>query len=1113
MDAFGQLLVQIDAFIRKYYKNQMIKGSILVAAVLLFTFLLVATLEYVGRFGSTVRGLLLFSFLFTNGFLLVRYFAIPLLKLFAIGKLISREQASALIGSFFPEISDRILNTLQLNQTTDNHSASVELVRASIEQRSRELSVVPFSSGIDLRKNWNYVKYASPVVVLFILTLVFFPEVVTKGSKRVVLFQEQFKEDAPFEFVLRSSLENLEEGSAPAVEVMLRGKQLPEKVYVHSTEGNFLMKRISKNGFRIQLPKLAKSTRFYFEAGGFVSGSHWIKIVPKTTVGKFTAELKYPAYLGLKNEVIQHAGDLEVPEGTSVKWSSFAANVEQTTIELYGRRWVKKSEGFSFSTTAMNDGVLSLSYVNRFSKKVDSAQYRISVVKDFHPTISVIEEVDTLSSAIRFFQGQVGDDYGLTKLVFVYTIRKKNGKEITQRVPVTKVAGTSYAFTHAVDFRREAIEVDDKIEYYFTVYDNDGVRGPKASSSSVYTYELPSLEQLNELREEKVEASKEQLNQLIRKAAEFRKNVERMKKEALNSKSSSYSKKNQVQQLQQEQMNLMQSVEQLKQQMNESLDEKNKLSEMDLELLEKQELLEKLLNEVMDKELMDLLKQLEELMEKQGNQNLPEKLDQLEMKSEDMKKQLDRSLELLKRMQVNEKLDDIQKELEGLSKEQEDLKKKVEEQKLSNEQAKEEQEKINDKFDALKKDLEELNDLNQSLDKPMNLGDQEELKKEISENLQDSKENLEKNKSKKAGESQQKSADGMESLANQLEKMQQEANKQQQEEDINSLRQILESLMALSFRQEDVMNRFYKVKDQDPFYKKLGRRQRSIVDDTKIVRDSLERLASRQPKIATFIDQELSQLELNFKAGLENIDEHKRQPLNQNLQYVMTAFNNLALLLNESLQQMQSQMNSDMKGAGACSNPGGSGKKPSSSGNSQDMKETLKKQLEQMKKGQNPGGQMPGDKPGQGQEGSGGFGNKEFAKMAAQQTAIRQRLEQIRNELNQDGKGNGNKLNPLIKELEQQEKELLNKQLTPEMVKRQQNIMTRLLESEKALLERDFDEKRESKEGKIFNYSNQKRIDEYNQQKLKQVELLRGVDPLYRKYYKDKAAEYFNRGL
>lgn len=188
----------------------------------------------------------------------------------------------------------------------------------------------------------------------------------------------------------------------------------------------------------------------------------------------------------------------------------------------------------------------------------------------------------------------------------------------------------------------------------------------------------------------------------------------------------------------------------------------------------------------------------------------------------------------------------------------------------------------------------------------------------------------------------------------------------------------------------------------------------------------------------------------------------------------------------------------------------------------QDMKQMLKKQLEQMKKGQGEGGknpgQKPGDKPGNqpgGKDGQGGMGlgNKQIAKMAAEQSAIRKRLEQLRKELNKGGKGEGNKLSPLIKELEEQERDLVNKRLNNNMIKRQQDILTRLLESEKATRERGLDEKRESKSGKNENNGNLIRFDQYNKEKLKQIELLRSVDPAYRKYYKDRANEYFNRML
>jgi hypothetical protein len=227
----------------------------------------------------------------------------------------------------------------------------------------------------------------------------------------------------------------------------------------------------------------------------------------------------------------------------------------------------------------------------------------------------------------------------------------------------------------------------------------------------------------------------------------------------------------------------------------------------------------------------------------------------------------------------------------------------------------------------------------------------------------------------------------------------------------------------------------------------------------------------------------------------------------------MTSYNNLALLLNESLQSMQQQMQSMQQGSGSCNNPGGKGKpKPGSSMTPGDMKEMLQKQLEQLQKGQGKEGKSPGDGKGQGKEGQNmlGLSNEQIAKMAAEQTAIRQRLEELKQELNKDGQGQGNALNELLKELEKQESDLINKSFNNEMLTRQKNILTRLLESEKALLERGYEEKRESNSGKNLQDGNKIRFDEYNKEKLKQIELLKTIDPVYKKYYKDKANEYFN---
>lgn len=1115
MSAFDRLIEQIDAFIRKYYKNEILKGVLVFTGFLLGSWLLVSGLEFFGRFSSNVRLVLLVLFLLGNAVILFRYFLKPLMNLYSFGKRIDRKQAAGIIGSFFPTISDRLLNTLQLSEVNNPNDRSFELLRASVAQRSNELTAVPFVDAIRYRESKRYLKYVIPVALLFGAIAVFVPQWLIDGSSSVVNYEKA--QPAPFSFCVVSSTDAVDEGESVTIDAVISGAYIPERVYMVSDRGRFLMKKTRKNQVSFTFENLKSSTGFHFEAEDVRSEDFHLNVIGKSSLGKLVAEIDYPKYLNRKSEVVSNIADLDLPEGTKVNWTVAAKNVKSVAVLWNDTSKVYPSGDVRFSGKYRSSGEVRFVMKNAVTSKTDTASVQLKVIKDAFPSVLVNESVDSLKKSIRSFEGMISDDYGLTRLTFHYAISKKSGREIKRSINVQKVSGTSEKFVFSVDFSREQLDVEDKISYYFVVSDNDGVNGSKSTRSQAFIYELPTLENLNEKRDEVQKDVQNSLQDLMRKAEKFQKDVDKLQKSMMSQSKADFKTMEQIQQLQMKQQSLQNEMEAVQEKLKENTEEKNQLSEMDEELLKQQQMIEELMKEVMDDELKKLLEDLEKMLRENNQDELKQESQKLDQSAEDMKKQLDRTLESLKRLQVNEKIDDVEKELRELSKEQEELKNAIEQKKISEEKAREQQKEIDKKFDQLKEDMEEMNKLNEDLERPMSLDDFKEEQESIDEKLKESSDQLEKGRTGKAGEQQKKAAEEMKQLADQLDNQQKQANQKQNSEDMGLLRVLLENLMALSFNQEANLQAFTKVKDTDPVYRKLGRKQRGIIDDTKVVEDSLFALAKRQPKIATFIDKELKDIRSNFNLIVNEIDEHQRKQLGQHQQLVMTSYNNLALLLNESLQSMQQQAQSEQKGSGSCDNPGGSGKKPGGGEMSPgDMKEMLKKQLEDMKKGQMPGGKQPGDKPGQGQgqpgnQGMPGLGNKEIAKMAAQQTAIRQRLEQLRNEMNKEGQGKGNGLNPLIKELEQQEKDLINKKFSHEMIRRQQDILTRLLESEKALKERGFQEKRESEGGKDKNYSNLIRFDEYNRQKLGHVEMLRSVDPMLSKYYKDKASEYFNK--
>jgi hypothetical protein len=164
-NSYHILIDQIDAFIRKYYKNQLVRGSLLFTLFFLLAFLFTSSLEFFGRFPVLVRGILFFGFVVLQSYLFIRFIGIPLSRLWAFGKRISHLQAAEIIGVFFPDVADKLKNTIQLQQDLDGNLGNIDLIAASIAQRANQLSVISFESAIQYKTQRHYLKYLIPVLV------------------------------------------------------------------------------------------------------------------------------------------------------------------------------------------------------------------------------------------------------------------------------------------------------------------------------------------------------------------------------------------------------------------------------------------------------------------------------------------------------------------------------------------------------------------------------------------------------------------------------------------------------------------------------------------------------------------------------------------------------------------------------------------------------------------------------------------------------------------------------------------------------------------------------------------------------------------------------------
>ena len=482
------------------------------------------------------------------------------------------------------------------------------------------MNVISFTQAVDFRENKKYLKYLVPVFLLFMGVYLFAPSWVLVGSERVLNYTSEYKQQAPFSFHLRSANIPIEEGQDYKVVIELKGSEFPEQVYLINENGKFLLEKTAKNQFVGWMRKVKNTTNFYVQGNEYSSPKYTLKVIGKAVIGKLEARLVYPKYLGKTNEIIKNAGDLTVPEGTTIEWLVETKNTKYVDFIFNNVSQRFMGQKVKVQRTIKEASKGKIQFNNFFTNKIDSSTFLVSVSKDAFPSIQVEEFTDSIKEGIRYFSGQVADDYGLVSLNFVYTVISATGKTKSNSIKVKPMNGTQLDFDFAVDFRRENVQLKDRIEYYFIVGDNDGVNGSKYTKSQTYTYELPTLEELNDNREADQAEMQKKMSDIINQTQDFQNKVEKLKKEIMNSKSTDWDKLNKVEELKKEQQNLQESLEQLKEKMDQSIEEKNQLSEMDKELLEKQEMIEKLLEEVMDDELKKLLEDLMKMMEQNNKQ-------------------------------------------------------------------------------------------------------------------------------------------------------------------------------------------------------------------------------------------------------------------------------------------------------------------------------------------------------------------------------------------------------------------------------------------------------------------------------------------------------------
>ena len=1098
-----QLLIsKLDKFIRKFYVNQLIRGFLYFFALVLVLFLGMNFLEHFFFFGSGTRKVMFYSFMGVSAVSFVGWVLIPLLKYFHLGTVISHEKAAGIIGDHFPDVKDKLLNVLQLSKQAEG-APNAQLVFAGINQKTEKIKLVPFRSAIDLSKNRQYLRYTLPPLMLLLVVLFAAPSLIPDSTNRLYNNDKEFERDAPFHFNVNKDDLTVVQFEDFLLEVEVEGDVMPNEVFVDIDNYQYRLNKDEQNKFSYRFSNVQKNTDFKIFSSGVESEKYNLNVLKKPNILGFDITLDYPNYIGRKDETLSNIGDLVIPIGTKINWNFNASNTDEIAINFFDKKDRINTdrageESFSYRKQALRDEIYKLYISNKALPNADSVGYSITVIPDLYPTIKSEKFVDSLDSKLLFFVGDAADDYGILNLSFNYRVKKENGQQgelvnIKMAKPSTKTAQFDYTF----DLQELDLKPGDEVSYYFQVFDNDAVNGSKSAKTNLELFEMPSLDELEEKEDQNNEDIQKKLEESLKESKKIQEDMKKMREKVLQKKELDWQDRKELEKLLDQQKQLEENINEAKDKFEENMKNQEEFEQQpNEELQEKQEQMQEMFEELMSDEMKELMKQIEDLLQELNKDEALDMMEEMEMNDEEVEMELDRMIEMLKQLEMEKDMMEQIEELEELAKEQEELAKETEEESKPQEELEKKQEEINEKFDDIQKKQEEMEKKNEEMENPKDLGDKKEEMEDIEKDLDDSKKDLEKKENKKASGKQKKAAGKMKEMAEQMQMDMEAGEMEQLEEDMAALRQLLENLMTLSFDQEDVIDNFSVTGVTTPRYVDLVQEQYKLKDDFQLVEDSLQALSKRVFQIESFVTEKVHDVKVNMKEGLTELEARKKPQASEHQQRTMKNVNDLALMLSEVMNQMQQQMSSMMEGSQMCKKPGGKpGSKPGSKPGdkmSQGQGE-LNKQMEAMKKALESG-----------KKGS----SKEFAKMAAQQAALRKALRDLAKEKQQKGQGD-KQLQEIIEQMDKVETDLVNKRLTNEMLKRQQDILTRLLKAEKAEREREYEEKRKAETASQKERKMPPSLEEYIKKREAEIEMFKTVSPSLRQYYKMLVEEYY----
>ena len=583
----------------------------------------------------------------------------------------------------------------------------------------------------------------------------------------------------------------------------------------------------------------------------------------------------------------------------------------------------------------------------------------------------------------------------------------------------------------------------EEIEYEVGAQDGNRIDGPQTSWSETRTLRFPSAAEILASVERQQDSSVATLEDAIRNAQGLKEKSEELERDMGRTRELPWEKGQDIQKMLEGQQTIREQIDKVAEKLTQDADKLAQSRALNAELVQKLTELHQLLNQLRDQSILRAMQRVQEALHKMSPEDLERAMQNMKLTQEDVIRNLERTIDLLKQIKMEEKLEAVAERAADMARRQLALNDSLARARQANEvkdlaKGEKEIEKLSREqraaLDSLAADLKQMD--RESAREAEEQRDKLEGTYPVFEKAIGSLQDSEKQKAK---ESTQDLEHQLEEMRNAIGKMKEDFVFRKKNDVGRKMDASIQDLLEIADAQEDLLD------DEKSSAGARASTQQGLEETTESAANRISELTKKTLFITPDVMQAVGRALSNQKNA---VGRYSMEDMIGGL----VASKEATIALNQAAASL-------LKGRDAMAQA------KSSTGFQEAMQMLQGLAGDQQKLNSEALSMMPGSQGENGQEGRLSPDQAgALERMAAEQEAIRRGLEEAMGKLGQNG-GTLGRLGETGEEMKKVAQDLRGGRLDQQTVERQQRILSRLLDAPRSVEKRDYSRRRTSRPG------------------------------------------------